>query len=346
MDGEAGDDSSMESTGVVQAQQPSVPPDAKTETDSSTPSGADTTGHTLTAKRSFSDTYDLQFVGGSCSEVLGRGSFAEVLKGCNKHTGLPVAVKVIGEKMLKTEGVSAQREAKLQRRVQRKSDHVANVLDDFFEDEKMYIVMEYANCGTLEQRLSAENARYQPMKTSVAKHFIRHILRGLDSSHKQGVVHADVKPENVLLFHPDFSMQRDAFHASTGDLEIDVQVVAKLCDFGTSQEIPEGRDDIPFEREMGTYGYMSPELLRGRSYGRAADVWGAGCILYRMLVGYAPPWYPYSACVDEPVEFDERDWEDVSNGGDAIDLISKMLTADPAKRITCEEALAHTFLVC
>jgi tRNA A-37 threonylcarbamoyl transferase component Bud32 len=303
--------------------------------------------HAHKRKKSFADTYDMQMVGGSCSELLGRGSFAEVLKGTNKHTGLPVAVKVIGEKMLATEGVAAavKQEAKLQRKVQRTSNHVAKVLDDFHEDKKVFIVMEYANCGTLEERLSAENARYQPMKASVAKHFIRHILRALDTSHKHGVVHADVKPENVLLFHPDYAMQRDAFHTSMHNTEIDVEVVAKLCDFGTSQEMPEGQDALSFTQELGTYGYMAPELLKASAYGCPADVWGAGCILYRMLVGYGPPWYPYSACVDEPVEFDDRDWDEVENGAGAMDLIARMLTADPSQRSTCEEALAHPFLV-
>jgi serine/threonine protein kinase len=64
-----------------------------------------------------------------------------------------------------------------------------------------------------------------------------------------------------------------------------------------------------------------------------------------MMVGYGPPWYPYSACVDEPVEFDEQDWGEVENSADAMDLISKMLTSDPSKRITCEEALGHPFLI-
>ncbi|KAG8519448.1 Calcium/calmodulin-dependent protein kinase type II subunit delta, partial [Galemys pyrenaicus] len=100
-------------------------------------------------------------------------------------------------------------------------------------------------------------------------------------------------------------------------------------------------------RFAGTPGYLSPEVLRKDPYGKPVDMWACGVILYILLVGYPPFWDEdqhrlYQQIKAGAYDFPSPEWDTVTP--EAKDLINKMLTINPAKRITASEALKHPWI--
>ncbi|KAJ8254724.1 hypothetical protein GJAV_G00196460 [Gymnothorax javanicus] len=160
-----------------------------------------------------------------------------------------------------------------------------------------------------------------------ASHCIQQILEAVLHCHQMGVVHRDLKPENLLLA----SKSKGA--------------AVKLADFGLAIEV-EGEQQAWFGF-AGTPGYLSPEVLRKDPYGKAVDLWACGVILYILLVGYPPFWDEdqhrlYQQIKAGAYDFPSPEWDTVTP--EAKDLINKMLTINPAKRITASEALKHPWI--
>ncbi|ROJ62462.1 Calcium/calmodulin-dependent protein kinase type II subunit alpha, partial [Anabarilius grahami] len=156
---------------------------------------------------------------------------------------------------------------------------------------------------------------------------IQQILEAVLHCHQMGVVHRDLKPENLLLA----SKSKGA--------------AVKLADFGLAIEV-EG-DQQAWFGFAGTPGYLSPEVLRKDPYGKAVDLWACGVILYILLVGYPPFWDEdqhrlYQQIKAGAYDFPSPEWDTVTP--EAKDLINKMLTINPAKRITAAEALKHPWI--
>uniref|UniRef100_A0A8C9TAL7 Calcium/calmodulin-dependent protein kinase type II subunit alpha-like n=1 Tax=Scleropages formosus TaxID=113540 RepID=A0A8C9TAL7_SCLFO len=123
------------------------------------------------------------------------------------------------------------------------------------------------------------------------------------------------------------------------------QSAVKLADFGLAIEV-EG-DQQAWFGFAGTPGYLSPEVLRKDPYGKAVDLWACGVILYILLVGYPPFWDEdqhrlYQQIKAGAYDFPSPEWDTVTP--EAKDLINKMLTINPAKRITASEALKHPWI--
>ncbi|XP_055072880.1 calcium/calmodulin-dependent protein kinase type II delta 1 chain isoform X5 [Misgurnus anguillicaudatus] len=142
-----------------------------------------------------------------------------------------------------------------------------------------------------------------------------------------GVVHRDLKPENLLLA----SKLKGA--------------AVKLADFGLAIEVQ--GDQQAWFGFAGTPGYLSPEVLRKEPYGKPVDMWACGVILYILLVGYPPFWDEdqhrlYQQIKAGAYDFPSPEWDTVTP--EAKDLINKMLTINPAKRITAAEALKHPWI--
>ncbi|RXN28469.1 calcium calmodulin-dependent kinase type II subunit alpha isoform X1 [Labeo rohita] len=160
-----------------------------------------------------------------------------------------------------------------------------------------------------------------------ASHCIQQILEAVLHCHQMGVVHRDLKPENLLLA----SKSKGA--------------AVKLADFGLAIEV-EG-DQQAWFGFAGTPGYLSPEVLRKDPYGKAVDLWACGVILYILLVGYPPFWDEdqhrlYQQIKAGAYDFPSPEWDTVTP--EAKDLINKMLTINPSKRITAAEALKHPWI--
>ncbi|XP_072310356.1 calcium/calmodulin-dependent protein kinase type II subunit beta isoform X4 [Eucyclogobius newberryi] len=160
-----------------------------------------------------------------------------------------------------------------------------------------------------------------------ASHCIQQILEAVLHCHQMGVVHRDLKPENLLLA----SKCKNA--------------AVKLADFGLAIEVQ--GDQQAWFGFAGTPGYLSPEVLRKEAYGKPVDIWACGVILYILLVGYPPFWDEdqhklYQQIKAGAYDFPSPEWDTVTP--EAKNLINQMLTINPAKRITAQEALKHPWV--
>ncbi|XP_052315330.1 calcium/calmodulin-dependent protein kinase type II delta 1 chain-like isoform X1 [Oncorhynchus keta] len=156
---------------------------------------------------------------------------------------------------------------------------------------------------------------------------IQQILESVNHCHQSGIVHRDMKPENLLLA----SKLKGA--------------AVKLADFGLAIEVQ--GDQQAWFGFAGTPGYLSPEVLRKDPYGKPVDMWACGVILYILLVGYPPFWDEdqhrlYQQIKAGAYDFPSPEWDTVTP--EAKDLINKMLTINPAKRVTATDALKHPWI--
>ncbi|KAI9019422.1 kinase-like domain-containing protein [Phycomyces nitens] len=154
-------------------------------------------------------------------------------------------------------------------------------------------------------------------------------MHGLYES-KDAIVHRDMKPENAkqLLFQTT-----------------DENASLMITDFGLSK-ILKNHDDV-LTTACGTPGYVAPEVLLQTGYGKPVDLWSVGVITFTLLSGYTPFWGDDQASLFESIiagkyEFDEEYWSDISEP--AKDLINKLLTFEPSKRITADDALCHPWI--
>ncbi|XP_071975311.1 calcium/calmodulin-dependent protein kinase type II subunit delta isoform X4 [Engystomops pustulosus] len=263
----------------------------------------------------FTDEYQL-------FEELGKGAFS-VVKRCMKiTTGQEYAAKIINTKKLSArDHQKLEREARICRLL--KHPNIVRLHDSISEEGYHYLVFDLVTGGELFEDIVAR----EYYSEADASHCIQQILEAVLHCHQMGVVHRDLKPENLLLA----SKSKGA--------------AVKLADFGLAIEVQ--GDQQAWFGFAGTPGYLSPEVLRKDPYGKPVDMWACGVILYILLVGYPPFWDEdqhrlYQQIKAGAYDFPSPEWDTVTP--EAKDLINKMLTINPAKRITASEALKHPWI--
>ncbi|XP_051529617.1 calcium/calmodulin-dependent protein kinase type II delta 1 chain isoform X4 [Myxocyprinus asiaticus] len=263
----------------------------------------------------FTDEYQLY-------EELGKGAFS-VVKRCMKNsTGQEYAAKIINTKKLSArDHQKLEREARICRLL--KHPNIVRLHDSISEEGVHYLVFDLVTGGELFEDIVAR----EYYSEADASHCIQQILEAVLHCHQMGVVHRDLKPENLLLA----SKLKGA--------------AVKLADFGLAIEVQ--GDQQAWFGFAGTPGYLSPEVLRKEPYGKPVDMWACGVILYILLVGYPPFWDEdqhrlYQQIKAGAYDFPSPEWDTVTP--EAKDLINKMLTINPAKRITAAEALKHPWI--
>ncbi|XP_054912367.1 calcium/calmodulin-dependent protein kinase type II delta 1 chain isoform X1 [Poeciliopsis prolifica] len=263
----------------------------------------------------FTDEYQLY-------EELGKGAFS-VVKRCMKiSTGYEYAAKIINTKKLSArDHQKLEREARICRLL--KHANIVRLHDSISEEGFHYLVFDLVTGGELFEDIVAR----EYYSEADASHCIQQILEAVLHCHQMGVVHRDLKPENLLLA----SKLKGA--------------AVKLADFGLAIEVQ--GDQQAWFGFAGTPGYLSPEVLRKDPYGKPVDMWACGVILYILLVGYPPFWDEdqhrlYQQIKAGAYDFPSPEWDTVT--AEAKDLINKMLTINPAKRVTAADALKHPWI--
>ncbi|KAM6347161.1 calcium/calmodulin-dependent protein kinase type II subunit gamma isoform 4-T6 [Alca torda] len=220
-----------------------------------------------------------------------------------------------------TDHQKLEREARICRLL--KHPNIVRLHDSISEEGFHYLVFDLVTGGELFEDIVAR----EYYSEADASHCIHQILESVNHIHQHDIVHRDLKPENLLLA----SKCKGA--------------AVKLADFGLAIEV-QGEQQAWFGF-AGTPGYLSPEVLRKDPYGKPVDIWACGVILYILLVGYPPFWDEdqhklYQQIKAGAYDFPSPEWDTVTP--EAKNLINQMLTINPAKRITADQALKHPWV--
>ena len=248
--------------------------------------------------------------------MIGRGAFGKVNIGLNILTGRIVAIKSFNKQNLSNE--KAKRKILYETNLMRGLYHpsVTKILETFETDKYMLIIMEYISGGNLQNFVK----KRRKLCEKTAKILYRQLIQGIKYIHSKGIVHRDIKLENILL---------------------DLNNIVKICDFGVGKLTQKGQK---LSDQCGTPVYMAPEIIKGEGYeGFPVDIWSSGVALYIMLSGNIPfnrdkTHDLQSAIMNLPY----KKIEDVSDN--ANDLLKNILEKDPNKRLTPDQILEHPWM--
>jgi serine/threonine protein kinase len=195
-------------------------------------------------------------------EVLGSGGMAVVYRARDEELDRPVAVKLLADNLAADEAFRKRflREARLAARVAHKN--VVQVYDCGEAEGRPYIVMEYVEGETLAELLGREGS----LPPAKAVGLALQVCSGLDHAHQAGLVHRDIKPQNLLI----------------GD-----EGTVKIVDFGIARP-SHGTQLTETGSVLGTAAYLAPEQAAGEEVTPAADIYAVGVVLYEMLAGRTP----------------------------------------------------------
>jgi eukaryotic-like serine/threonine-protein kinase len=195
-------------------------------------------------------------------EVLGRGGMASVYLARDEELGRAVAVKLLAEHLTETPGFRERflREARLA--AQLSHPNVVQVFDVGEDEGRPFIVMECVEGSTLAQELKERG----PLEPTEVVDLALQICAGLEHAHAAGLVHRDIKPQNLLL-------RADG--------------TVKIADFGIARAA-EATRMTQAGSVVGTAAYLAPEQALGEEVTAAADIYSLGCVLYELLTGRTP----------------------------------------------------------
>jgi eukaryotic-like serine/threonine-protein kinase len=250
------------------------------------------------------------------SESIGRGGMGQVWRATDEALGRPVAVKLLHRHGATDEQAAERFRLEAHAAAVLSDPHVVAVYDFGHHDDTLFLVMELVEGRSLADELRAHGA----MAPGPAADIIKQAAAGLSAAHRQGVIHRDVKPGNLLL-------------ALDGTV--------KIADFGIARLVAGADKALTNTGEIaGTSHYLAPERAKGRPGGPEADVYALGCVLYQLVTGH-PPFYG-----DTPVAvaYQHVDTDPVPPGelrpalaGTFERFLLQMLAKDPTQRPTAEQ---------
>jgi len=255
------------------------------------------------------------------NEVLGQGYFAIVKVGIDKKTGERVAIKVVNKELV-------EREETLNNEIEilSKVDHpnIVRMHSIFDTPEHLFIVMDLMEGGELYEEI-IQRSVFSEKEAAI---IVKQLLDALVYLHAQGIVHRDLKLENLLL-------------SKKGELDV------KLADFGLSRLFKPGGQ---MYTACGTPFYVAPDILLATDesgYGPNVDMWAVGVLLYILLSGRLPfsgdsDEELFKAILDGELVWKSPQFDEVS--ADAKDLISHLIVVDTKDRYSAEGALSHPFV--
>ena len=248
-------------------------------------------------------------------ETLGQGAFGTVRKAVHKLTGQERAIKILKKRQ------QDERKLFLEVSILSKLTH-PNIMEiyEFYEDKaNFYIVSELCKGGELFDKITEKGS----FKESEACPIMLQLVSAICYSHANNIVHRDLKPENIML-----------------DSNKNSNPIIKLIDWGGARYFSKNKKMSTIK---GTPYYIAPEVIK-EVYDEKCDIWSLGVIFYVLLCGYPPFNGDTDIEIIQNVQkgkfvFPEEEWGVISP--ECKDLIKKMLTYEPAKRIGAKEVLLH-----
>ena len=195
-------------------------------------------------------------------EIIGVGGMAVVYKAFDNQENRIVAIKILKEEFTSNQEFIRRFKNESKAIAMLSHPNIVKVYDVSFGDLIQYIVMEYIEGITLKEFIEQEGS----LRWKDAVHFTMQILKGLQHAHDKGIVHRDVKPQNIMVL-------------SDGTI--------KVTDFGIARFSRSDQRTIT-DKAIGSVHYISPEQARGEKTDEKADIYSVGVMLYEMLTGKLP----------------------------------------------------------
>lgn len=251
-------------------------------------------------------------------DLIGKGAFGKVYSGVQKISNRLVAIKCL-EKIYFQSDQCREKVANEISIMQSLQSHpnVIQLLEVFENESTVFMVLEYASTGDLLKYIRGK----QQLPLDTIRRILVQLVLALQHIHSRGVLHRDVKLDNILL---------------------NDQLDCKICDFGVSRFMTP--QELIFEK-CGTPAYLAPEVLQEKGYsGFKADIWSLGVLTFYLVTGQMP----FKAQnVEELKQFilhNELDFSSDKMDSVSRDLFQKMLNKDPEQRIALGDILKHPFV--
>lgn len=288
-----------------------------------------TTVSIVKLKEQFSDCFDSQKQKLK-DQSLSLSTAEEISKqtdGGPSNNSNELILKEIDLRMLKNKNFIEQSRNEFCIQSQLEHENIIRCLEVEEEEGKILALLEKVNKP---EYLQIELDDYCEAITNeyMLKTFMTELLEALQYIHSRGIIHCDIKIENILA------------NQKPGDSYPSL----KICDFGLSRKLVEGQTEVFVPKKMGTHDYLSPEMKDNCLISNKVDIWSLGLVFYKMCTTYLPAQlnreWPSNG---QKVPTRDVDWEDHINTDQLIDLISSMLTVDPKARPSCEDCLSHPY---
>lgn len=196
------------------------------------------------------------------TELIGMGGMADVYKAVDIMEDRTVAVKILKNEFSENEEFIRRFRNESKAIAVLSHPNIVKIYDVGFSDEVQYIVMEYINGITLKEFIEQQGV----LRWKDALHFTIQVLKALQHAHDRGIVHRDIKPQNIMLF-------------TDGTI--------KVMDFGIARFSRQDGRTLS-DKTIGSVHYISPEQARGDITDEKSDIYSVGVMLYEMLTGVKP----------------------------------------------------------
>ena len=288
-------------------------------------------------------------------EVIGHGSFSQVHLAQCLCSGKYYACKIINKRCV-VDKERLREEIRIVSKIQH--SNIIGVHEAFETEDEILLLLELARGGELLERIIAKK-RYSEGE---AKAVLQSLIEAASFLHSRNVVHRDIKPENILLASQndhtevlisDFGLAKvlDSGESKVFDCGSDSSSHSSQSTVGSSGS--EGLEEVSIGQRRkrrpraytscGSDCYVAPEVLNAEGYGPQVDMWSIGVVMFTLLCGELPFSVEgnqlYSDIRHGNYSFHDPVWQTVSPV--AKDLLKRLLTVNPEKRITAEEAKNH-----
>ncbi|KAH6789530.1 ataurora3 [Perilla frutescens var. frutescens] len=247
---------------------------------------------------------------------LGKGKFGRVYLAREIKYKYIVALKVIFKAQIEKYGLHHQLRREMEIQSTLRHPNVLRMYGWFHDDERIFLILEYAHGGELYQEL----CKLGHLSERQSATYIASLTQALAYCHEKHVIHRDIKPENLLLDH---------------------EGRVKIADFGWSVQSRSKRHTM-----CGTLDYLAPEMVEKKAHDYAVDNWTMGVLCYEFLYGVPP--FEAKQQSDTfrrimKVDLSFPSTPDVS--AEAKDLISRLLVKDSSKRLSLQKIMEHPWIV-